>query len=289
MRLQLAASILIGLASANAAPVISELMFHPPHLDGRENPLREWIEIHNPASREIDLTGWQITAGVSFTFPPVSISPGGYLVVAANREAFETLHPGVNAVVGDWTGRLSNRGETIRLTDHTGMEIDRVDYADSGDWATRHPGPDDRGHTGWVWHSPADGDGKTMELRNPALSNRTGQNWLPSTPELGTPGERNSAFTLNLPPLIEKVSHHPQVPGPTDLVMVRARITDDLTTPTAVVRYRVSTLDPGAFRTIEMRDDGFLGDEIAEDRVFTAVLPAQPDRTVVEFYLEAFD
>ena len=43
----LAAALLLGLAQAGAAPVISEIMFHPPHENGGEDPGDEWIEIHN--------------------------------------------------------------------------------------------------------------------------------------------------------------------------------------------------------------------------------------------------
>ena len=38
-----------------------------------------------------------------------------------------------------------------------------------------------------------------------------------------------------------------------------------------------------------MRDDGLGGDEVARDNIHTAVLPARPEGTVVEFYVEAFD
>ncbi len=288
MRSTFAAAFLLGLASASAAPVISELMFHPPHRDGRENLQEEWIEIHNPGLDGVNLDDWKLT-GVAFTFPDLTIPPGGYLVVAADLATFQGRHPTVNELVGGWRGRLSNRRETVCLLDSSGHEVDRVDYAHEGDWAVRRPGPDDQGYTGWIWKSPAAATGKSMELCNPALTNNSGQNWLPSIPDLGTPGTQNSVFALNVPPLIEDVSHHPAVPRPTDHVLVRARITDDLTTPTAVVRYRVSSLSPKAFLAVPMRDDGRGGDETAGDGIHTAVLPARSEGTVVEFYLEAFD
>ena len=232
-----AAALLLGLAPAGAAPVISELMFHPPHTASQENSQEEWLELYNPGPDPVDLTDWQI-GGVSFTFPNVTIAPNDYLVVAADVQIFQARHPRVKEVVGDWLGRLSNRGEAIVLRNHLGDEVDRVEYADGGDWALRRPGPDDRGHTGWIWHAPADGGGKSLELRNLWFSNNSGQNWAASIPDRGTPGEQNSTFALNIPPLIEDVSHHPAVPGPNDLVLVRARLTDDLSSAYGFVHHR---------------------------------------------------
>ena len=283
-----AAALLLGLAPVGAAPVISELMFHPPHTASQENSQEEWLELYNPGPDPVDLTDWQI-GGVSFTFPNVTIAPNDYLVVAADVQIFQARHPRVKEVVGDWLGRLSNRGEAIVLRNHLGDEVDRVEYADGGDWALRRPGPDDRGHTGWIWHAPADGGGKSLELRNLWFSNSSGQNWAASIPDRGTPGEQNSTFALNIPPLIEDVSHYPAVPGPNDLVLVRARLTDDLSSAYGVVHHRVSSPTPGAFLTTALRDDGLAGDELAGDGIHSAVLPAQADGTVVEFYLEAFD
>ena len=285
-------ALVLGLSQVGAVPVISEVMFHPPHRDprtGGENPQEEWIEIHNRGFGSANLAGWTLE-GVGFTFPNVSIPEGGFLVIAANEAAFRAQHPNVLNLIGGWNGRLSNRGESLRLLNHTGAEIDRVDYADSGDWARRRPGSDDRGHTGWIWDNPADGGGRTLEVRNLHSRNDLGQNWTFSAVEGGTPGAPNSVRQVNVAPFIEDVSHHPAVPGPRDLVLVRARLSDDLSSPIrGVVHHRVSSLAPTPFASTVMRDDGTGGDEVAHDNIYTAVLPAQPEGATVEFYLEAFD
>src|SRR5437763_618930 len=65
--------------------VINEIMYHPPST----NLLEEWFEIYNPGTNAVDLSGWQVTKGVEFTFPSNSvIAVGGYLVVAADRATF---------------------------------------------------------------------------------------------------------------------------------------------------------------------------------------------------------
>jgi len=269
-------ALFLGLSQLGAVPVISEIMFHPPHRDprtGGESPLEEWIEIHNRGFGSVNLAGWTLE-GVDFIFPNVGIPEGGFLVVAANEAAFRAQYPGVLNMIGGWNGRLSNRGESLRLLNHTGAEIDRVDYADGGDWARRRPGSDDRGHTGWIWDNPADGGGRTLEVLNLHSPNDLGQNWDFSAMEGGTPGAPNSVRQVNVAPFIEDVSHHPSVPSPRDLVLVRARLSDDLSSPIrGVVHHRTSSLEPTAFTTTVMRDDGTGGDEVAGDDIYTAVLP----------------
>ena len=283
----LAAALLLGLAQAGAAPVISEIMFHPPHENGGEDPGDEWIEIHNPGFRSLELAGWSLE-GVGYTFPDISIPERGFLVVASDVAAFRARYPNVSLVTGSWSGRLSNRGETIRLLDHEGNEIDRVSYSDGGDWAMRRRGPEDKGHFGWAWTNPADGGGSSLELQSLTARNDTAQNWTASLPHGGTPGARNSTLEVNVPPFIEDVSHAPAVPTPRDLVLVRARLTDDLSPNVdGELHHRVSSLPASEFTITAMRDDGLGGDEIAGDDIHTAVLPAHPEGTVVEFFVKA--
>src|SRR5208282_1311110 len=58
--------------------VINELMYDP--ISG--NDADQYIELFNKGTNTVNLAGWQFTAGVTFTFPSVSIAPNGYLVVA---------------------------------------------------------------------------------------------------------------------------------------------------------------------------------------------------------------
>jgi hypothetical protein len=122
--------------------VISEIMFNP--LGGKTTD--EWIELHNVSANLVNLSGWRFTRGVDFTFPNVSISPGGYLVVAANVAAFQVRYPGVTNVVGGWTGRLANSEETIELVTALDEAVNSVHYASEGDWARRERGRRPAGH-----------------------------------------------------------------------------------------------------------------------------------------------
>ena len=113
----LASSVFLAVcAVVRAEVVISEIMYHP----SSENPAEEYLELYNSGVSPVPLTGWQLTSGVTFTFPTVSIPQGGYLVVAANAAAFSAKYPAVTNFVAGWTGQLSNSSNTITLDDASG-------------------------------------------------------------------------------------------------------------------------------------------------------------------------
>ena len=278
-------------ASLHSQVVINEIMYHsPPAVP--EDPSKEWLELYNGGTNAVDLNGWSFAKGISFTFTNTSLSAGGYLVVAANRAVFLTNYPGVANVVGDWSGKLNNNGETLVLVDALGQSVDKVTYYADGDWGLRRIGEDYPGHTnwwhGWQWTSPADGAGKTLELIHSGLANIYGQNWSASIPLGGTPGRANSVATNHIAPFILEVQHYPIIPASTNTVFVTARIMQETGANASVsVYYRVD--GAASFTSGPMYDDGAHGDGAASDGVYGAVLPAQADKTIVEFYVQARD
>ncbi len=292
-------------ASNTAAPVevvINEIMYHSYHaLNTPENLAQEYIELFNRGKGAVNLSGWRLSDGVDFTFPQVLLAAGQYLVVAADVNAFIAKYPGVSNMVGGWVGRLSNSGERIELADNTGVVIDAVRYADEGDWAVRELGPVDHGHRGWQWSDHTDGGGKSLELINPAMPNEYGQNWAASEPNNGTPGAANSVLDNDIAPLILDVGHFPMIPDSNEPVTVSARVIDETKTGVAVtLHYRVDTSayksqdvypqhDPNSYGELAMFDDGQHGDDDTADGVYGAEIPAQPDGTIIEFYVEASD
>ena len=260
-----------------ANPVISEVMYRA-DVNLPEDVRDEWIEIHNPTSEAIDLTAYSFEKGVNFTFPALTLPANGYLVIVADVAEFNMNFPGVANVVGPWEGKLSNSGETITLVDAAGMEVDEVRYADEGDWATRARGPLYRNHEGWTWVAEHDGGGRSLELINPALSNKSGQNWASSVSDGGTPGSVNSVASTDIAPLIRDVQHRPQIPYSTDPIKVRARVTDEASGAIATLLWRPDGV--GAFTVVPMTA---LEDE------FSATIPAQANGTIIEFYLSASD
>jgi hypothetical protein len=275
--------------STPVAVIINEIMYHPYHaLNTPENMGLEYIELYNNGNAPVNLSGWRFTNGVAFVFPDVTLNNGNYLVVAADVNAFEAKYPSVTNVVGGWVGRLSNSGENIVLSDNLSMVIDRVHYADEGDWAVRELGPVDHSHRGWQWSDRTDGGGRSLELIDTALPNEYGQNWMASSVSDGTPGRINSAINNNIAPLILDVGHLPIIPGPNDQVTVTARVIDEQATGVSVtLHYRLDG-EPN-FTALPMLDDGAHGDGLAGNGVYGARIPAYPDKTVIEFFVEARD
>ena len=205
--------------------VICEIMYHPYAEDLEPEPTgEEYIELLNRGTQAVSLRGWRITEGVDFDFPDVVVGPGEYLVVAADVDAFAARYPGVSHAIGGWGGQLRNSGETIELRTESDVVVDRVRYADDGDWAVRELGPVDYGHRGWVWRDDHDGGGRSLELVDAALPNEYGQNWAASAVDGGTPGVVNSVMASGMPPVIGEVAHSPVVPGPDDAVTITARV-----------------------------------------------------------------
>jgi len=176
-------------SSAPISVVITEIMYHPYHSDtGPENIGAEYIELFNRGAEPVSLSGWRINNGVDFVFPDVTLGAGEYLAVAADADIFKAIYSGLSNVVGGWAGRLSNKGEAIEILDDKGVQIDRVLYADEGEWAVRELGPEDYTHRGWVWSNQHDGGGSSLELINAGMPNEYGQNWSASLVNGGTPG-----------------------------------------------------------------------------------------------------
>lgn len=278
--------------SAGWAPVqgqsvlISEIFYRP----SGTNVLEEWVELHNPAGSPADVSGWKLTKGVSFVAPPSTvIAPGGFLVIAANAGTFRATHPETTNFVAGWTGVLSDDGEEIELTDSSGEVIDSVAYAPEGDWAVRRLGaPDTYNRLSWEWFAEHDGLGKSLELINRALPNEHAHNWASSIPTGGTPGASNSAASANIAPLVTGVSQFPAIPKSSEAVAIVARLFDEESSGvSAAVHWRIDgALD---FASSPMFDDGAHGDGLPNDGLWGMRIPAQPDGTIVEYFLTARD
>lgn len=99
------------------------------------NQEEEYIELRNNNGFAADISGWSLATGldsetVIFTFRGGTVIPAqGTVYVAANRAAFRARGTSPTGgqglfVVGDYAGRLSARGETIRLVNREGTRVD---------------------------------------------------------------------------------------------------------------------------------------------------------------------
>jgi hypothetical protein len=167
-------------APVRYAVVINELMFNP--VSGNSDD--EYIELYNRSSLAVDMSGWFFQSGLTYTFPTnqYSVIPaGGYLVVAKNPTNLFAIYPNLssNNTVGPYTGTLANGGERVTLSAaeyvnivsngipingvKIGVVVSDVTFSDGGRW------PD------WT-----DGDGSSLELKDPEAEIRLPSNWADS-------------------------------------------------------------------------------------------------------------
>lgn len=175
-----------GLAATTNRLVISEVHYHPadPHPDA------EFIEIWNPTSSVIDLTGVSLANAVTFNFASGTHLPAnGRTVVVRDLPAFTNLFGAAAAsgVAGTFTGALANGGERLDLLGPDGNDPDSLpDLIDTVTW-------DDAG----PWPAEADGTGPSLVRIRPALSPANPWSWRISAGP-ATPGASDSlAFSGN--------------------------------------------------------------------------------------------
>jgi hypothetical protein len=157
--------------------VINELMYAP--ISG--NDADQYLELYNKSSSTLNLSNWQLVAGVSFIFPTnVTLAPDSYLVIAADPTNLFAKYPNLNSnnTLGPFGGNLSHHGERVALakpqtlttTNGSGTVTntilvveDEVTYAAGGRWGQ--------------W---SHGGGSSLELINPNSNHRLAYNWADS-------------------------------------------------------------------------------------------------------------
>lgn len=119
----------------------------------------EFLVIHNPGNHPIDLSGFQLSKGITFTFPQGTVIPGfGKVIIAKNAQAPEWANSEVP--VFQWeTGQLADEGETIQLLNESGIIFDQVKYLPFNPWPQ------------------LSAPGQIIVLKDSKLDNHFGKNW----------------------------------------------------------------------------------------------------------------
>ncbi len=163
--------------------VINELMYHPPAPTDAERAQGwtsasqfEYLMIMNSGAAVADLNGVNFAAGIDFNFSEGSIqslAPGESVIVVRNLAAFESRYGKGHPVAGEYSGRLDDGGETIRLVDGAGGVIDAFRYDDDEPWPVN-----------------ADGGGATLTLSDPPSKpdSSKAESWIEGTPLQGDGG-----------------------------------------------------------------------------------------------------
>jgi len=159
----------LGPSSRRTPLVISEIMYHP--RDRADGLNLEFIELFNTQPWAEDLSGWQLTGDVNYTFPEgTSIAGLGFLVVAPVPADIEAVY-GLEGVLGGFTNRLANEGGTLRLVKRSGAIVLEVSWSDQPPWPVA-----------------ADGAGHSLVLARPSFGHRDPRAWAHSAFIGGSPG-----------------------------------------------------------------------------------------------------
>ena len=150
--------------------VINEIMYDPISGDNDD----EYVELYNWTGAAVNLAGWRLADGVSYTIPTNTVlAANSYLVIAKNLTRLRAKYPQLNPTnsLGDFNGSLKNSGERVALsmpdtTDGTNtihIVVDEVSYRVGGQWP--------------VW---AHGGGSSLERRDPRADGRLAASWADS-------------------------------------------------------------------------------------------------------------
>jgi hypothetical protein len=219
---------LLPTVGLHAQVVINEIFYHAPE----DRVDIQWIELHNPGERPVDLSGWTLAKSAKYTFGEgSSIAAGGYLVLCKDRSQFAPFYDA--PVAGEFTKALKRGGARLELHNAKGDLVDVVNYEDQPPWPI----------------SP-DGGSASLERICPRAPGDSPDNWASSplsqdsSQPGGTPGKRNAAFSATLPPGIRNVSFAPRVAAPGQAITVQADVGPAEGLREVSLLYRVA--EPGA-------------------------------------------
>jgi hypothetical protein len=141
--------------------VISKIHYHPPQSDDGDY---EFIEITNNSNNTVNTTGIYFGGiGLSYQFPPgSSIGPNESVLLANNADVFLSFY-GLTPY-DEFSRKLSNSSQEIRLLDGFGNLIDSVTYLDESPWP-----------------EVADGEGYYLQLIDLDYDNSLAENWIASS------------------------------------------------------------------------------------------------------------
>ena len=166
--------------------LVTEIHYHPADASTAEELAvstnkddYEFLEILNTSGNEIDLSDYQFTRGLAFTFPQGStIAPSARRIIVSHRQAFLARYGIENEAIilgeFDRDSNLSNGGETLELRDSKDNLVFSFQYNDKSPWPTA-----------------PDGNGPSLYLVSadtPSSKLGEAERWQASNVPNGTPG-----------------------------------------------------------------------------------------------------
>lgn len=136
--------------------------------------LPEYVMLINPNNKSMDISGYEISKGVTFIFPNSS-TIGAQDTVYITDNSKSDFWSGIQKPVFQWTdGKLSDNGEAVELRQNHGIMIDHVVYdldtwpkltgTDNFGWRLSNVNLDNHFGENWIAHSMPDADPLANQL-----------------------------------------------------------------------------------------------------------------------------
>lgn len=134
----------------------------------------EFFELLNAGTATIDLNGVVLDEGIQFEFATgaiTTLAPGERLLVVEDSAAFEFRYGGGLPITGQYTGKLDDSGEAVRITNALNAALIQFTYDNNPPW-------------------PVAGNGISLVLIDPASApnHNDPASWAASTILGGSPG-----------------------------------------------------------------------------------------------------
>ena len=118
-----AVAVLSSALAAHAAPdsvvTLNEILYHPPDpLPPATTAAPEWIELHNPSDRPIQMIGWTLgdaSSSAAKVIPPDTLAPGAFVVLTTASNAALFQNPAMVLPVS--IPSLNNDKDSLVLSD----------------------------------------------------------------------------------------------------------------------------------------------------------------------------
>jgi hypothetical protein len=282
----------------HAQIVISEIHYHPVeepafNADGTPylyltNDVHEFVEIQNTGTSAVDLSGWKLGGGISYTFPTnTTIAAGAFQVIAKNPSRLATVYSlNVTNVFGPYSGYLGNDSDTVRLLDVSGNTIDAVTYDSKFPWAQAADalGAADR-FTG-LSSTNYQYKGRSLQRVSVTWSSSDPANWLASPLTGPTPGAAQSVTRTIPKPVVIACSAVQTTNGAT-VIRSNAAVTVNCTysatnsLTNVVLEYFVENvnLTNQTHTSVAMTN--------VSGTIYTVNLPGQTNRAIVRYRFKA--
>ena len=178
---------------------ITEIFYNPDPMPGNTNidaQSFEFLELRNIGPVSLDLRGVQFTDGVQFDFKTgaiTNLAAGARMLVVSDTNAFALRYGSGLPVAGQYTGRLENNGEHLRLEDSYGETILDFSYDNT-------------------WYPITDGHGYSLVIVDDTMDwSLWGEetSWRPNGALGGTPGQSDPLLPDFPPIVINEILAHP--------------------------------------------------------------------------------